>query len=337
MGLKTLPLTDVSSFLEPIPGKNPSGEFLRYTNTYDKIKEARREDDESLSQGVWKTEFKKADWEQVSSLCQKALKTKTKDLQIAIWLAEAWLRLYGLEGVAKGLQLIIDLTHTYWDTFYPIAEGDLRVDLYGWINTHLSEEVRFVPLNLPTSKASAVYSLLDLNRKGNHQEKISLSLEQTPLSYYQQMDESCILTLKILESLTNELRHHVGEEAPAFYRFKERVGEVQRVACGIIEKRSKKKEEKKMPSPEKPVSSSSKKGEGKTIENREQAYAFLGEIAAYLQSIEPHSPTPYLIQRAISWGNMSLPQVVSTVLSEDGNLSLLLDILNVKKDQQQEG
>jgi len=68
--------------LNPIPGDNPSGQNLRYAPVYDKIKEARREDDE-LNQGAWQAERKVADWVQVSKLCQDAIATQSKDLQLA--------------------------------------------------------------------------------------------------------------------------------------------------------------------------------------------------------------------------------------------------------------
>ena len=45
---------NVSSLLAPISEKRPAGESLRYEGTYDRIMEARREDDPSLEQGVWK-------------------------------------------------------------------------------------------------------------------------------------------------------------------------------------------------------------------------------------------------------------------------------------------
>jgi len=45
-----MPLRD--DLLAPIPGAKPSGENLRYAPVYDKIKEARREDDDA-PQGEW--------------------------------------------------------------------------------------------------------------------------------------------------------------------------------------------------------------------------------------------------------------------------------------------
>ncbi len=53
-----------ADLLNPIAGDNPSGEDVRYDNKlllYDKIKEARRQDD-NLAQGAWEHERKAADY-----------------------------------------------------------------------------------------------------------------------------------------------------------------------------------------------------------------------------------------------------------------------------------
>ena len=110
--------------LNPIAGDNPSGQSLRYAPVYDKIKEARREDDQ-LAQGAWQEERKVADWPQVSRLCQEAIATQSKDLQLAVWLAEALLRQNGIRGFTEGLGLCRDLLDKFWDTLYPeLDEGD---------------------------------------------------------------------------------------------------------------------------------------------------------------------------------------------------------------------
>ncbi|KAB2831846.1 MAG: type VI secretion system protein TssA, partial [Caedimonadaceae bacterium] len=72
-----------SPLLNSIPGEMPCGKYLRYTEVYDQIREARREEDDKLPQGIWKIDIKRADWEKVSQLCQTALIHQTKDLQIA--------------------------------------------------------------------------------------------------------------------------------------------------------------------------------------------------------------------------------------------------------------
>jgi len=68
--------------LKPIAGENPSGRSLRSDPVYDKIKEARRQDDE-LPQGVWQHERKLADYALVVKLSSDALATQSKDLQLA--------------------------------------------------------------------------------------------------------------------------------------------------------------------------------------------------------------------------------------------------------------
>ena len=63
--------------LAPIAGENPSGIDLRYDNKlliFDKIKEARRKDDE-LEQGAWQIERKTANYPLVIKLAQETLAT----------------------------------------------------------------------------------------------------------------------------------------------------------------------------------------------------------------------------------------------------------------------
>src|SRR3984885_16307726 len=84
--------------LNPIPGESPSSQDLRYAPLYDKIKEARREDDD-LNQGAWQHERKAADFGVVIKLAQEAIATQSKDLQLAAWLTESLLKPRGLAGL----------------------------------------------------------------------------------------------------------------------------------------------------------------------------------------------------------------------------------------------
>ena len=44
---------DIEKILYPISISQPAGESLRYDKVYDEIKEARREDDPNLEQGIY--------------------------------------------------------------------------------------------------------------------------------------------------------------------------------------------------------------------------------------------------------------------------------------------
>ncbi len=65
------------------------------------------------------------------------------------------------------------------------------------------------------------------------------------------------------------------------------------------------------------------------LRNREQAYEALAAIATYLQTVEPHSPTPYLVQRAVALGQMGLPQMVKEVSASAGSLDKFFELLGI--------
>lgn len=70
-------------------------------------------------------------------------------------------------------------------------------------------------------------------------------------------------------------------------------------------------------------------GRPAVFSNREQAYEALAEIAAFLKTVEPHSPTPYLVQRAVALGQMGLPQMVKEVSASAGSLDKFFELLGI--------
>ena len=140
---------DIEALLQPIAGENPCGADLRYDPLTDQIKEARRRDDD-LNQGVWKHDIKTADYGLVVKLASEALGKRSKDLQLAAWLAEALLRREGTAGFRQGLELIRKLLDNYWDTVYPPIDEDgdleLRATPLRWVGSQLDAAVRSMPL-----------------------------------------------------------------------------------------------------------------------------------------------------------------------------------------------
>ena len=72
---------------------------------------------------------------------------------------------------------------------------------------------------------------------------------------------------------------------------------------------------------------------GLSLASREAAYATLEQVAGYLQRIEPHSPTPYLIRRAVHWGRLPLPELMQEVMREEGDLNRLFTVLGLAQRQ----
>lgn len=63
------------------------------------------------------------------------------------------------------------------------------------------------------------------------------------------------------------------------------------------------------------------------IHDRAQAYQLIRDVADYLARHEPHSPTPYLLRRAVRWGQMPLADLMQDILREDGDIGRYFSLL----------
>ncbi len=60
------------------------------------------------------------------------------------------------------------------------------------------------------------------------------------------------------------------------------------------------------------------------IQNRDHAFHELRKLADYFKQTEPHSPVPFLLERAIRWGYLSLPELLQEMTG--GNSQVLSHI-----------
>jgi type VI secretion system protein ImpA len=70
------------------------------------------------------------------------------------------------------------------------------------------------------------------------------------------------------------------------------------------------------------------------ITSREEAYRTLEVVAAYLLKTEPHSPTPYLVKRAVAWGRMSLADLMQEVVREEGDIARYFSLLGIQESRE---
>jgi type VI secretion system protein ImpA len=135
--------------LTPISGSNPCGENLRYDPLYDKIKEARTEDEDDAPQGEWQRARKKADFALVIKLARDALAKRSKDLQLVAWLGEAMLRREGWAPLPECISLFQQIQEQFWDGCYPPLEGgnpDLRCAPQEWFAARCDYILQRIPL-----------------------------------------------------------------------------------------------------------------------------------------------------------------------------------------------
>ena len=345
---------DIHGLLQPIPGGNPAGESLRYQGTYDRIAEARRQDDARLSQGIYKSTLKRADWTTVESICIEALTTRTKDLQIAGWLLEAWLHLYGFSGVARGLRLLDGLCTEFWEHVYPSLEGgdlDGRLAPFTWIEEKLSLVLKQIPLTVaPNDEGYAYvdwetachYENLAMKDPRTFQETIAKlnptvavfreAVALTDHSFYVELLQSLDEAVDTCALLQQSLDQSCGKAAPSFHNFNEALFAIQQLVDQDLQSRNVMPETK----PEEPLTSETETLDSGMelwssgpIRNRADAYRRLSEVADFLLRTEPHSPTPYLVRRAVEWGNMSLPELLQQIVRNQGELDEIDKLLGL--------
>jgi type VI secretion system protein ImpA len=66
------------------------------------------------------------------------------------------------------------------------------------------------------------------------------------------------------------------------------------------------------------------------ITDRSHAYRLLADIARYLRAQEPHSPTSYLLDRAISWENMTPADLMRDIVQPDGSVDRYFLMLRIE-------
>jgi type VI secretion system protein ImpA len=330
--------------LAPIAGENPSGIDLRYDTkllVYDKIKEARRKDDD-LAQGDWQSERKTANYPLVIKLAQDTLATVSKDLQLAAWLTEALLVTEQYRGLCQGITLCHSLLTQFWDTVYPVIEdGDreLRAKPLAWIGSMLDFPLRSVPVanggySWFVYKDSRVVGYEDQAKTDKERQTRSDLIEagklppeildkafaETPKAFYLAAEKDLDACLEALDGLEKYCDESFKDDAPAFSKLKNGLTEVRQTIHSLL---NKKRETEPDPVEVIPVAAAAEVEAGEAGDNvspastgafaslslaepadRRQAVAAIATAAAFLRKQEPLSPAPYLILRGLRWGEL---------------------------------
>ena len=69
----------------------------------------------------------------------------------------------------------------------------------------------------------------------------------------------------------------------------------------------------------------------KGIQNREQALSLLAKVSDYFRQTEPQSPLPYLLQRSITLGRLSFPDLLKALVNDEGARRFSYELLGVEE------
>lgn len=350
--------TSLNKLLEPIPGDDICGVDLSFSNVFDEIREARRQDDPTLAQGEWESELKTAQWPRVIELCEEILGGQSKDMQIVAWYTEATTRLKGFEGLALGLQVMDGLLSDFWEFCYPTCDPDDLEERAGkieWLNNQMPLVIREIPL---TDRGSGAYSWnkweesrridnLGLKDQAAREQAIASgklsgelfdkAVQTSGRAYYEKLHACIQEAVVAATTLAQRVDERFGLDAPSLKELIQAAGACDELVSKLIERlggfapgvgqtvNPQIQQEGGMASHSvAPVSVG-------LIINRNDAVRALREVAAYFRLNEPHSPVALLVERAASWAEMPLEKWLASVIKDQSTLGQLRELLDVKE------
>jgi type VI secretion system protein ImpA len=329
-------LLDFPVLLAPVPGDNPAGGPVPF-GIRDQLEQARQEVDPAhyAPDDPLRPEHPvKADWAGIIRLGQEVLTTTSKNLTIAARLADALAHQYGFAGARDGLRLLRLLVEQCWERLDPPLDDEdaleVRAGPFNWLSD-ADHGARFPPTlrGLPlVGSEGGRYGWQDWRRSHDdhapvRREAFEMAIQVTP---YEQsgatvadLDEA-VEEVNRLEQL---LAAKMGPAAPALSELRRALEDCRLLARQILQR----KEPAAPPQEQAAGDSTPKAGAGaagRGPATREDVYRRLAEAADLLQQLEPHSPIPYLVRRAVALGAMPFPQLIRELIREPNVLQELI-------------
>jgi type VI secretion system protein ImpA len=345
-----LPLPEIESLLAPVSAEQPSGASLRFDSLYDDIKRLRVEDDATLPQGVWQRELKRADWPGVAALASEAIVTRSKDLQLAAWLTEAWTRLYAFAGLSHGVRLSAALCGTFWDSLHPLIDegsAETRISPVAWLSSDkFLFAVKSIPITAPVGENAQAFAWKDweISRHKPEQTNVLVSVSLTQAAWFAALSRDVAAAIAAIDALKSVLVERLGEDgAPTVAPLRRMLTEIAEFAARARQDRPDAEEVpgmdpvQQLPSAVPPAPREATPVPASPIASRADAYQRLREASDFLLRTEPHSPVPFLVRRAISWGNMSLAEVLEQLLQKNADLATIYALLGINENDKSKG
>lgn len=345
---------DIEALLQPISPQAPCGADLSFSPEFDAIQEARREEDASLDQGDWVRDVKEADWPAVAELSSAMLQSRTKDVRVAAWLAEALGKVEGCRGLADGLALLQKLVEQFWPHLHPLPDGDDYEDRVGsltWLLQRAEALVRSTPLSKAPAgtfswadheSAQALQTQMDRNpAEANAFAADHLTVAQfraacraTPRPFYEALFADFGRLREVAKAFEQAIDARLGADGPSFAAFRQTIEDVgaliERLAreAGVLAARKESAAETSTSEPaDEAAPGAATLG---PIRTRAQALRQLRLVAEFFRQTEPHSPVAYLADKAAAWGEMPLHVWLKHVIKDGGALARLEEMLGTE-------
>ena len=324
---------DIDSLLLPIPGDKPAGDATAYPyRLREKLSDLRIEERaEDFDEATRPPQLKRADFASVIRLGTIALTKEAKDLRIACHLIEALTKTQGFIGLQQGLRLLKRLLSECWDRLEPnIDDGDLDSRASPIANLLddssrgfcFPNTVRAVPIVAGQSVLS--WQRLYSKRDADTEQEIANTQAKANPAQVAAQKQAIDGTLAELDALCQVLDERLKDNSPGLTNLRKAIEEAQLMAGAFLPKTA------PSPAPSYPNSDNVAPPHSaaaatsvdlgdftQVVGARDEVYAQLTRAATMLAQLEPHSPIPYLVRRAVDLGKLPFPQLMQQLIREE--------------------
>jgi type VI secretion system protein ImpA len=373
-------LLDFAKLLAPIAGEKLAGIDLRAdpspNSAYYAIKDARNAARAGERQIVVDGEegAKPVDWRPVLQHGTKALAEQSKDLEIAVYVIEALVRLHGFAGLRDGFRLARELTEQFWDQLYPLPDEEgleTRVAPLTGLNGDDAEgtlisPIAKVPLTDGSSaagpfayyhyqQASALGQMADeeAREKRIKQGAVSMpmlekAVAETPGSFFTNLVDDLTQCQDEFAKLCVVMDDKCGSKAPpassirsALIACLDTVSHIARDKLAAPKPAAAAAEDATAT----PVGANGAAAAPKTgpdealgaIGTRDGAFRTLLKVAEFFRRTEPHTPVSYALEQAVRWGRMSLPELLSELIPDEAPRQQFFKQVGIRLPEQSSG
>ena len=347
---------DFAKLLAQIPGESPTGIDLREntspTSDYYAVRDARRtasDAERRIDKGEEPSE--PPDWRSVFERATKVLAEKSKDLEVSAYLIEALVRLKGFPGLRDGYRLSRELVERFWEGLFPRAKDGEVQDRFSHIlylngldgPGALIVPVRKIPMTAATSlgtfnlthhqQALQIAKMTDAKQQKRRIDEGAVTLEtiqraiaETPGRFYVDLIDDMTQSGEEFRRFCTALSERSGFDPPS----SELLGVIESYLDTV--KDLARDKIPKAPLGTGAVLSPATAGSGAAtsdqpsaapadpgkILSRDDAFERLRKIAEYFRDHEPQSIVPFALEQVANWGKMSLPELMTELISEEG-------------------
>lgn len=341
MQISSPPTFDIDALLQSIPGNRPGGDPRAYARGLRaQISELRNpprsaNPDEPGGDGG----IDGVDWMGITVIASEALTDTTKDLRIACHLTEAAMQHWGIAGLRDGFCLMRRMAEMFWDELAPELDPedpDVRCSpLENLLDDpnrgpRLPTEIRGLPiLDTGTQK----FSLMTATRQseGMSTGDISAAIRQVAVQDACRLSEDLDGAIAELESFQQVMIDRMAGDAPSFVHLQESLGIIRQWLDTVLKPQFESRdiidaEEATEVQYQSPSHTAMDTDPNQIVSDsqrlRADAYRQLESVAGTLLQIEPHSPIPYMIRRAVTLGKLPFPKLMTQLVHEESTLDM---------------